>query len=229
MLLFGLTGGVASGKSSVAAHFRSCGVPVIDADQIARDVVEPDFFDQAQPSAARVGVGPDVKPGAGLAAVVQAFGAGVLQPDGRLDRKALGAIVFGDASQLARLNAILHPRIAQEAQRRASELAHAGALIAGYEAALLVENGLAGAFRPLVVVAVEPATQLARLMARDGIDEAAARARIRSQLPLADKIAAADHVIMNEGSKAALVTRSDEVLAALRAAAERSAPPGASS
>lgn len=196
MLLFGLTGGLASGKSSVAARFRAQGVPVIDADQLARDVVAP-----GSP---------------GLAEVVAAFGEDVLLPDGSLDRARLGDRVFGDPEKRRALNAILHPRIGALGMERAEALAARGEKLACYEAALLVENGLADAFRPLVVVAVPEAVQLARAMARDGSTEAQARARIAAQRPLADKVAVADHVIDNAGSPEATARQADAVLAAIR-------------
>ncbi|HVY48749.1 MAG TPA: dephospho-CoA kinase [Minicystis sp.] len=199
MLLFGLTGGIASGKSTVAARLRELGVPVIDADQLAREVVAPGSE--------------------GLAAVVAAFGEGVLAEDGALDRKALAAVAFADPARRRQLNAILHPRIAALTMQRSAALAARGEPVACYEAALLVENGLADAFRPLVVVAVPEDVQVARAMARDGSTEADARARIAAQLPLADKVNVADHVIDNAGSIEATRRRTDDVLRAIRAAA----------
>lgn len=196
-VLFGLTGGVASGKSTVARRFAARGLDVIDADQVARDVVEP---------------GTD-----GLAAVVQAFGEGVLTAEGRLDRPALGKLVFGDPEARRRLEGLLHPRIAMETQRRAAALAEGGKALACYEAALLVENGMQDAFRPLVVVSLPPEVQRARLMARDGATEEEAQRRIDAQLPLAQKVAVADHVIDNTGDLDALLARADEVLDAIRA------------
>lgn len=196
-VLFGLTGGVASGKSTVARRFAERGLDVIDADRVARDVVEP---------------GTD-----GLAAVVRAFGEAILTSDGRLDRPALGRIVFGDHEARGRLEAIVHPRIAAETQRRAAVLAQGGKTLACYEAALLVESGMQDAFRPLVVVSLPPEVQRARLMDRDGVDEEEAQRRIDAQLPLTEKLAVADHVIDNTGDLDDLLARADEVLAAIRA------------
>jgi dephospho-CoA kinase len=195
--LFGLTGGLASGKSTVAARFRAQGLPVIDADLLAREVV--------------------AKGSEGLAAVVAAFGAEVLGEDGELDRKRLGALVFNDADRRRTLNGLLHPRIAMLSATRASELEARGEKLACYEAALLVENGLVEAFRPLVVVAVPEEEQVRRAMQRDSASEADVRARIAAQLPLAKKIAAADFVIDNAGDKAATEARADEVLAVIKA------------
>ncbi len=193
MHLFGLTGGIASGKSTVAARLRARGVPVIDADEVAREVVA-------------VGT-------AGLRAIVEAFGEGVLGPDGTLDRKELGRIAFADDAARRRLNAITHPLIGQRTAERAAELGRSGEPLACYEAALLVENGLAEMFRPLVVVACPESVQVARLRARDGVSEDDARARIRAQMPLAQKVAAADDVIDTSGSLADVARQTDEVLA----------------
>jgi dephospho-CoA kinase len=198
--VFGLTGGLASGKSTVAARFRARGLPVIDADQIAREVVEPGTE--------------------GLARVVEAFGEGVLSPDGSLDRARLGELVFAAPEKRRALNAILHPRIGALSAQRIAALDAAGEKLACYEAALLVENGLSDAFRPLVVVAVPPDVQLARATARDASTEEQARARVAAQLPLATKIAAADYVIDNAGDPETTARRADEVLDAIRAKGE---------
>ena len=176
----GLTGGIGSGKSTVARIFAARGVPVVDADQVARDVVEP---------------GSD-----GLREVVAAFGEDILAPDGRLDRAALGDRVFADAEARAALEGILHPRIAAASLARFTELAAEGHPYAIYEAALLVETGRHRSMGALVVVSVDLATQLARVQERDGCTEEQARARVASQLPLAEKEAVADYVIRNDGS-----------------------------
>jgi dephospho-CoA kinase len=175
----GLTGGIASGKSSVAQAFAALGIPIVDADRVAREVVLP---------------GTD-----GLAEVVAAFGPGVLDSSGALDRKKLGEIVFADPEARQRLNAILHPRIGAAS---AAALAAVGDSVpyAIYEAALLVENGIHRGLSALVVVAVDRETQIARLMKRDAIDRSAAEQRIAAQLPLGDKVAVADFVIDNSGS-----------------------------
>ena len=196
MHVFGLTGGIASGKSAVAARIRANGVPVIDADQLSRDAVA---------------VG-----SRGLAAVVSAFGEEVLQSDGALDRKKLAAVVFGDDERRRTLNAIVHPEVGRLSMAATERHRTEGAALVCYEAALLVENGIADAFRPLVVVSAPEDVQLARAVARDGATQEEALARIRAQMPLATKIAAADHVIENTGTLADLHRRTDEVLAAIR-------------
>jgi dephospho-CoA kinase len=190
--LFGLTGGIASGKSAVAARLRARGVPVIDADALARDAVA---------------VGSQ-----GLAAVVRTFGEGVLSPEGALDRKKLAAIVFGDDEKRAALNAIVHPRVAARTLEAAADLRDAGHALACYEAALIVENGVADAFRPLIVVAAPEDVQVERVCLRDGSTAEEARARIAAQLPLAEKVRAADFVIENTGSLADLGRRTDQIL-----------------
>jgi dephospho-CoA kinase len=193
--LFGLTGGIASGKSAVAARLRARGVPVIDADQLAREVVEPGT--------------------AGLAEIVQAFGDGLLLADGSLDRKALATVVFADEAKRKRLNQIVHPRIGELTLARAEELRQQGEPLACYEAALLVENGVADAFRPLVVVGAPEELQIARSMRRDSATLDEARARVRAQMPLAAKIKIADFVIDNTGTLDGLLAATDRTLDAI--------------
>jgi dephospho-CoA kinase len=193
--LFGLTGGIASGKSTAAARLRARHVPVVDADALAREVVAPGTE--------------------GLSALVLAFGREILDPVGALDRKKLAGIAFSDPAARMRLNAITHGRIAERTRLRAAELAASGEPLACYEAALIVENGLADAFRPLVVVACPEHLQIARARARDGISESEARDRVRAQKPLADKIAVADFVIDTSGTFDATYLATDAVLRAV--------------
>jgi dephospho-CoA kinase len=182
-LLVGLTGGIATGKSTVSAMLAHLGCRVIDADQLAREVVAP-----GQPA---------------HAAIVAEFGPEVLQPDGYLDRKRLGAIVFADPERRKRLNAITHPAVRQRQQRILSMLEeeeHDGLVI--WDVPLLYEtNGDAHVDR-VVVVSTDEATELARLIARDGSSEADARARVKSQMPVAEKAKRAHYVIDNSGSRA---------------------------
>jgi dephospho-CoA kinase len=193
MLLFGLTGGIASGKSTVAARLAARGVPVLDADAIAREVVL---------------LGTE-----GLGEIRAAFGDGVLLPDGSLDRKALAAVVFADEALRKRLNAITHPRIGARTAERAAELAARGEPLVCYEAALLVENGLADAFRPLVAVVAPEDVRVARAVTRDGGTAEAALARIRAQVSVAESTRVADFVIHNDADRAALLRKADETLA----------------
>jgi dephospho-CoA kinase len=193
--IFGLTGGIASGKTTVAARLRAHGVPVIDADELAREVVS---------------VGSE-----GLREVALAFGERVLRSDGALDRPALAAIVFADAGARRKLEAITHPKIARRMVERADELARAGQPVACYEAALIVENGTQDQFRPLVVVACPEEVQLARIRRRDTASQQDALARIRAQKPLSEKVAVADFVIDTAGSLEESGRRTDEVLGAI--------------
>jgi dephospho-CoA kinase len=187
----GLTGGIASGKSTVARAFAQRGIPVIDADQLAREVVAPGSE--------------------GLASIVRAFGPEVLLPDGSLDRKALGARVFADRSLLLQLNAITHPLVAQLSASRLAELAQGSVPYAIYEAPLIVENGLHRAMRALIVVALDIPLQIERMMKRDGLGLAEAEARIRAQAPLEKKLEVADYVIDNGRDLSAVFQRVDEI------------------
>jgi dephospho-CoA kinase len=180
MKIIGLTGGIAAGKSSIARMLRALGAAVIDADLIARQIVTP-----GSPA---------------LAEIRQTFGDDFITPQGELDRKKLGALVFSDPIARERLNLITHPRIAQqmsdETERARSEQKKAAFL----EAALLFEakweQGLDGVW----VVAIPEALQLERLIQRDGYTEEQARARLTSQMPLAEKLSRASLVIDNTGS-----------------------------
>lgn len=174
----GLTGGVGSGKSTVAALLAEHGAVIIDADAIAREVVEPGT--------------------PGFDAVVARFGADVVGSDGRLDRPRLASIVFADEAALADLNGIVHPLIGQ----RTAELMAAapdGAVVV-YDVPLLVENDLAAGFDVVVVVEAGLETRLERLEAR-GLPEADARARIAAQATDEQRRAVADEVVVNDGTR----------------------------
>ncbi len=196
MRIYGLTGNIGCGKSTVARLLAQSGVPVVDADQLAREVVLP-----GEPA---------------LLEIAARF-PGVVSAEGQLDRKALGARVFVDEGERRALNAIVHPRIAQAAAARMAQLAEEGNALAVYEAALIVENGMQGALTGLVVVTAPVEVQLRRLLARDGLSEPEARARIAAQLPAEEKVRLADFVIDNGGSQEALVLQVEGLLAALRA------------
>jgi dephospho-CoA kinase len=196
MRVFGLTGNIGTGKSTVASLFAEKGVAVIDADQVARDVV--------------------AKGTEGLREVETRF-PGVVAPDGTLDRKALAARVFADAQERLALNAILHPRIGREVKNRLDRLAARGRDIALYEAALIVENGLEHGLDGLIVVTAPIGEQLRRLHERDGLGERAARERIAAQLPQSEKVAKADFVIENAGPPELLRAQVARVLDKLQA------------
>lgn len=201
VLRVGLTGGIGSGKSAVTRQLAERGAAVVDADVVAREVVAPGT--------------------PGLAAVVEAFGAQVLRPDGSLDREALGKRVFSDPQELARLNALVHPLVGERTAHLVAEAKAAGARILVHDVPLLVENGLAGLYDVVVVVAATPATQLDRLVRLRGMSEQDARARIDAQAPLADKLAVATHVVPNDGSEQELHEQVERLWQALTERADR--------
>ena len=197
-LLVGLTGGIATGKSTVAEMLREGGAVLIDADVLAREVVEP-----GEPALGRI---------------AGEFGRAVLQPDGRLDRKKLGAVVFADAAKRKRLEEITHPAIRERLTRRLQELGRQGFRgLVVFDAAVMIESGNHRNMDRLIVVATDEATQIARLMARDGIDQDEAVRKVRSQMPVAEKAKLADYVIENAGDRAATEAQVRRVQAALAA------------
>ncbi len=203
MRLVGLTGGIATGKSTLAAALRDLGIPVIDADQLARRVVEP-----GTPA---------------LAAIGEAF-PGVIGADGRLDRKGLGARVFGDEAGRRRLEAITHPAIRAAMVAETARLASQGHDLVFYDTPLLYEVGLDQAMALVVVVSAPREAQLRRLAARDGLSTADAEARLRAQLPVEEKAARADVVVDNADETAPLAPRAARLLADLRAGLGRRLP-----
>jgi dephospho-CoA kinase len=190
-----LTGGIATGKSHIRARLQKLGVPTIDADTLAREAVAPGS--------------------AGLAAVAQRFGAGVLNADGSLDRPALGRVVFADALARRDLEAIIHPQVRRltdawfESLDRTTPFAVA-------DIPLLFEVGRDKDFDVVIVAACEPETQVRRVIQRDGVTEIEARQRLAAQLPIGDKVKLADFVIRTDGSYDETDQQLDEVLAALR-------------
>ncbi|HZV81720.1 MAG TPA: dephospho-CoA kinase [Geobacteraceae bacterium] len=184
MRVIGLTGGIASGKSTVARLLAAHGIPVIDADQLARDAVLP-----GTPA---------------FAAIVGLFGEGVLQADGTLDRQALGGRVFADPSLRRRLEAITHPAIRVLAEQKLGELRSRGEAVAVYMAPLLIEAGVTDRVDEIWVVYVDRETQLARVMARDGLSRDEAGQRLAAQMPMEEKAALGRIVIDNRGSEAEL-------------------------
>ena len=182
MLRVGLTGGLASGKSTVAGFFRELGAFHLDADRLAHELIAPGGLAERE--------------------VISRFGGGILGTDGAIDRKALAAIVFSDPQARADLNALVHPKVRKEiAQRIADHESGASpAAVALVDAALLVESGIHRDLDALIVVACPEPIQIARAVARGGLSEVEARARIAAQAPLAEKLAVADHVIDNGAS-----------------------------
>ena len=214
--VIGLTGGIASGKTTVASLLAERGAAIVDADQLARQIVEP-----GQPA---------------LAELVARFGAAILASDGTLDRKRLAAIAFTDPTARADLGKITHPRIAAASAAAIATWSDADAAVVFYEAALLVENRVHLGLDGLLVVAASPDVQLRRVMARDALDAAAAASRIASQAPLADKLAAATWVIRNDGDEHELALEVERAIADIeakfgsirvpRAAKRTTSPPG---
>lgn len=195
-LLVGLTGGIATGKSSVDTVLRELGAVIIDADVLAREVVGP-----GEPA---------------LAEIATAFGAGVIDSEGRLDRKALGAIVFADPTRRRELEAMTHPRIRDRFLAELQALSAEGFRgIVVFDAPVMIESGNYRNMDKLVVVVVDETTQIARLMARDRIDRDEALRKIRSQLSLAEKAKLADYVIDNSGDPATTAAETRRVYQAL--------------
>jgi dephospho-CoA kinase len=198
VLRVGLTGGIGSGKSEVSRRLAAHGAVIIDADVAAREVVAPGT--------------------AGLARVAETFGADVLRPDGALDRERLGAVVFRDAALRAKLNAIVHPLVADwmaAAESAAADAAHGDSIVV-HDVPLLAENGRAGDFDVVVVVDVPPELQVERLVSQRGMAPDQARARLAAQASREQRLAVADLVIDNSGSLADLDRRVAEVWADLR-------------
>jgi dephospho-CoA kinase len=200
MRVIGLTGGIATGKSTIARLLQDQGAALIDADVLAREVVEP-----GQPA---------------LEEIREAFGERALDADGRLDRAWLARTIFADPALRRCLEEILHPRVRERARQRLAALAAheppPGLVV--WVVPLLFETGLHEQLDEVWVVAATPETQMARLMARDGLDEAEARRRIAAQWPLERKLEMADRVIDNEGSPGDLLP---QVLRALESGPTR--------
>jgi dephospho-CoA kinase len=197
MLRVALTGGIGTGKTHVLQQLATLGIPTIDADRLVHDLM---------------------RPGAPItAAVIRRFGTDMLQADGALDRKRLGALVFGDEAARRDLEAIVHPAvyeaIATWLTRTAAEGDHPFAVA---DIPLLYETGHAAEFDRVVVVACEPETQVARVMARDRISDAEARQRLAAQWPIGEKVARADFVIRTDGAVEETNRRVREVVEVLR-------------
>ncbi|MBT3150773.1 dephospho-CoA kinase [Streptomyces sp. CHD11] len=202
MLTVGLTGGIGAGKSEVSRLLVECGAVLIDADRIAREVVEPGT--------------------PGLRAVVDAFGEGILAEDGSLDRARLGSIVFADPERLAVLNSIVHPLV--EARSRELEEAAPEDAVVVHDVPLLTENGLESLYDLVIVVDASPATQLERLVGRRGMTEEDARARMGAQASREQRRAIADIVIDNDVPLDELAQRVKDVWSGLEHRARSSGP-----
>jgi dephospho-CoA kinase len=206
--LIGLTGGIASGKSTVARRLAELGAVHIDADQLARTVVEP-----GRPALARI---------------VDTFGAGVLAADGSLDRAALGSIVFADPDALRRLNAIVHPAVREESDAllQAAERANPDVVVV-YDVPLLVEATGTGRYDLVVVVHADEMTRLERMIELRGMSEADAAGRLKSQASDAERLAVADVVIEANGSLVHTMEQVDALWENIRSGSIRPAVSGA--
>src|SRR5690625_1697226 len=191
-LIIGLTGSIGTGKSLIANKIQEFGIPVVDADMIAREVVEPkkDAYNN----------------------IVSTFGEQILQVDKTLDRKKLGSIVFNDEEKRKQLNAIIHPAIRKEMLRQRDEWVEKGTECVVLDIPLLYESGLTHFVDKVIVVFVDPNVQLERMMTRDQTSEQEAKSRINSQIPVAEKAKKADAVIDNNGTKEESYRQLEEIL-----------------
>lgn len=206
-LVVGLTGGICTGKSTVARMLAELGATIIDSDAIAHEIQAPGQATYAH--------------------IVRAFGTGILDETGRIDRRRLGASVFADPGRRAVLEAIMHPAIMAESDRRVRAALAGGARLVVVDAALLVEVGRQRMFARLVVVAATEAEQVRRLRARNGLGEAEARQRLAAQMPLGEKRRHAHHVIENSGDLADTAAQVRRLHAELMALAAAGGPDGA--
>jgi len=200
MLVVGLTGGIATGKSTVSALLKSHAIPIIDADILARQVVEPGTKAYSQ--------------------IVSYFGDDIRHPDGTLDRPKLGSLVFNDAEKRKKLNSIVHPAVRQGMVWQVVRCWLKGEKICVLDVPLLIEAGLWKWVGRIVVVSCSEELQLSRLMSRDNFDEEAAKSRVSSQMPISEKTCYADHIIDNTGSKDELFTQVDALVRKLRGQAK---------
>ncbi len=196
MLVVGLTGGMASGKSIVSKTLRELDLPIIDADLIAREMVKPNE--------------------AGYRDIIDHFGKGILNPDQTINRRRLAKIIFSDPEERERLNSLLHPRIVKEIKRRIENFKEKGEGMVIVDAALLIEAGQLPLVDKLIVVIVSERLQIKRLAQRDHLTKREARERIATQMPLSEKTKLADYVVNNSGPVRKTVKRVKKVYNRLR-------------
>ncbi len=199
MRIYGLTGGIGSGKSTVAAMFRDEGIPVVDADRIAREVTAPGEYAYLE--------------------IVHRFGRGILGEDGAIDRKKLAEIVFADPARRAELEAVTHPRIVEGIAYALQRLSAEGHGVVIVEAALIHEKGRGGMFDAVIGIRCRRLQQVERLVARDGIPEEKALLRLAAQMDIEAKARASDYVIDNSGDLAATRDQVRALAARLKEAA----------
>lgn len=196
MIVLGLTGGIASGKSSISTMLEEMGFPIIDADVIARKVVE--------------------KGSTALERIKDEFGEGVLNDDGTLNRKALGKLVFGSSEKLELLNSITHPAIIEEIRKNIDALSAKGEKMCVLDAPLLIESGIYSMADLVLLVYVDEKTQLYRLMNRDSIPEELALKKISSQMDFEEKKKYADFIINNSGRLECTRAQLENIIATIR-------------
>ena len=189
----GLTGGLGTGKSTVSKMLISRGIPVIDADRIAREVVEPN--------------------GPAFPGIIQAFGSGILQPDGSIDRAMLAKAVFDDPKKLIQLETLVHPLVQEEVLNQRAWLKDQHHQWAVYDVPLLFEKNLKSQFDFVLVVSVtDAATQISRLKQRNGWNDEEIQKRLKAQLPLSEKVAQANYVIQNDADLSSLEKKVDTLV-----------------
>jgi dephospho-CoA kinase len=196
MRVFGLTGNIGSGKSTVAAMLRDAGIPVLDVDRISKEVTAPG--------------------GRAYDAVVQAFGRGIVRDDGSIDRKRLGEIVFADPRLRSQLEAITHPAILEGVKEAIAGIKREGHRAAVVEATLIHESGRKGLFEAVISVSCDRETAISRLATRDGMTRAQAEARLRAQMPADLKAGASDYLIDNSGTLDETRRQVEQVMRVLR-------------
>lgn len=200
-MIFGITGSIACGKSTVTKFLRRAGVPIVDADIVARDVVVPGSL--------------------GLRSLIETFGEQYLSEDGTLNRPKLASLVFNNQAELDRCNHVMYPIISAESDRQLQVLVSEGHAVIGYDAALIIEQGNADRFRPLVVVSATLDVQLARLMKRNSYSKEEACARISKQLTSEEKSIHADFIIETTGTLDELEAKTLSVLSTIKGIAAR--------
>lgn len=191
-LVFGITGGIACGKSGITATFQKLGIPILDADVLARELVEP-----GQPY---------------LTKIIEAFGAEFLDEQGTLRRKELGNLVFSQPDKLRMLNSIMAEGLRALANTKIRNLQESGCRLIGYDAALIIEMGMQDLYRPLIVVYCSAEVQKTRLMARNNLTEQQALDRIQAQMSTESKLQYADYVIDTMGSREDTAKQVEKIL-----------------
>jgi len=192
MITFGLTGGIACGKSTATKTFQRFGIPMVDADIVAREVVAPGTY--------------------GLKIIIDTFGEQYLNADGTMNRSAMGTFVFSNQEALDKMNKIMAPLINETSELQISRLHLQGHSIVGYDAALICEMGNANKYRPLIVVACPQQMQVERMMKRNGLAPGQAMARMNSQMSTDDKVKLADYVIDTSGTVEDSIHQTEDII-----------------